>query len=949
MSAEYHDAEPGSAELPGPARPTAAATVHTFDGQPSIDKVAQIERLRAYVPQVLRDASQWVGWHYERVTHKQTGEVRWTKVPYVAEVRGKLRKASSTKPKTWRTFAAALDALTQRADLDGIGYVVTADDPFTGIDLDHCIDPATGEVSETAANIVAHFASYTERTPSGVALRVWVYGKLPDGDWYKNVDRTQDIEVYDRARFFTITGDVYSDGRIEERQGELETFLHTYMARAMRDRQRQQTVNGVRPDIAVDDQMLLSKAQNAANSAKFNHLWNGGSWTFGSTSEADQSLTTMLAWWTKDASQIDRLFKQSGRYSDPGRQEKWDRLGATQIARALDYVGLDGYDPNAGRSGGTQRRGSGKRAQAKPTSANDGGGHDQGTSAAPHGPVAVTKLCADAIADAGEQFAVDAGGTLWVYRKGAYIRRGEAVVRHYVKKLLVGPLEMPHKWSRHLQEEVVAFISVDAPMLWTTPPTDKVNLRNGILNLTTMQLEGHDPAFLSPVQLPIEYDPAASCPAVERFIEQVFPSDVHALAWEIFAWLLTPDISFQKAIIALGEGGNGKSRWLMLLQAFLGKEQISAVPLQKLEADRFSIARLVGKMANICADLPPTAMEGTSVFKAITGGDSLLGEQKFKESFEFVPFARLLFSANTPPRSPDASPAFYDRWIAIPFKGRFRGETGEMDSIKLDALLSSPAELSGVLNKALAVLPGLRTRHRFTEAESTIRAMADFRSVTDPFSIWLDDNTVTSNDAMVSKDELFQAFMDHCTRNGLPRITKVGFGIQLKHARDTVREAQVIWKGQQRTWCWIGIGLSPRQPSGDDGNGKTRNGRNGRNGVLPIVSHLSRAIEDDQDQWLYGDHGEGGSEGEEYIGNNREKSVTSVTSVTFREETPDVLPAQARSAFPVLKHRDDCDVWCGGHQGIHPEQALPEPLFKLKTGAIVCGHCNARIEPRAGK
>src|SRR4029434_3780586 len=97
------------------------------------------------------------------------------------------------------------------------------------------------------------------------------------------------------------------------------------------------------------------------------------------------------------------------------------------------------------------------------------------------------------------------------------------------------------------------------------------------------------------------------------------------------------------------------------------KTNSSALSLHKLESDRFAVARLYGKLANICPDLPSEHLAGTSIFKAITGGDVITGEYKFKDSFDFVPIARLVFSANNPPRSQESSQGFFERWFVIPF------------------------------------------------------------------------------------------------------------------------------------------------------------------------------------------------------------------------------------------------------------------------------------------
>src|SRR5690606_25316555 len=126
--------------------------------------------------------------------------------------------------------------------------------------------------------------------------------------------------------------------------------------------------------------------------------------------------------------------------------------------------------------------------------------------------------------------------------------------------------------------------------------------------------------------------------------------------WQIVAWLMLPTTSLQKALILVGDGGNGKCRYLAGVKAFLGHPHITSLSLQKIENDRLAIARLLGKLANICPDLPSRHLQETALFKQLTGDDgSLTGEYKGKDSFEYPCFARLVFSANQPPVSCDVS------------------------------------------------------------------------------------------------------------------------------------------------------------------------------------------------------------------------------------------------------------------------------------------------------
>ena len=411
---------------------------------------------------------------------------------------------------------------------------------------------------------------------------------------------------------------------------------------------------------------------------------------------------------------------------------------------------------------------------------------------------------------ANSHFAVDAGRRLFFYKDGLYQPHGDHHIKRQVKEILTAA-KKPDHWYKKKVEEVVEYIAVDAPRLWERPPLDVINVANGLVSVSGRTLTPHSPDHLSPIQVPVKFDPTARCPVIDKFVLSTFPSDAVVIAYEIPAWLVTPDTSIQKAILLLGDGANGKSTYLCLVIAFIGRRNCSAVSLHKLEADRFSIARLVGRLANICPDLPGTDLTSSSIFKAITGGDELQGERKFADAFEFTPFARLLFSANHPPRSSDASSAFFRRWLVLPFEQRFvEGHGKAIPRRELDAMLSEPTELSGLLNKALDALPGLRERG-FSESVSTKAAMDEFRQTTDPLAVWLDRNTVGRPDAFVRQDTLCAMYNDDCTRRGRPTTTKQAFGRALIQLRPKLEKRQKTVNGVS-TWCYFGIGLLTPEP-----------------------------------------------------------------------------------------------------------------------------------------
>ncbi|QDU28846.1 hypothetical protein ETAA8_39510 [Anatilimnocola aggregata] len=403
-------------------------------------------------------------------------------------------------------------------------------------------------------------------------------------------------------------------------------------------------------------------------------------------------------------------------------------------------------------------------------------------------------------------FAQDQGMKLYRFDHGVYRPKAEEYVRRQVKRVLQdwGKSQL---WTPTLAEQVIEYIRVDSPVLWESPPSDVLNVQNGLLDIATRQLKRHQPTFMSPVQLPVRFDPAATCPSIDSFVADVFPVDARDLACEIPAYLMLPDNSFQKAILLTGAGGNGKSTYLAMVSSFIGSSNTSSISLHKLESDRFAASRIMGKLANICADLPTEHLAGTSVFKSITGGDKITGEYKFKDSFDFTPFCRLVFSANSPPRSTDSSQGFFERWLVIPFDRSFRGSTEEISRKVLDARLSSPAELSGLLNKALDALPRIAKQNGFTQSESTQAAWNEFHSTTDPLAGWLDRATVESSEALVPKKKLLIAFNDYLGTLGRPGMPDSAFGKSLKRHRPAVEAKQRTLSGEQQ-WCYVGIGLA---------------------------------------------------------------------------------------------------------------------------------------------
>ena len=141
------------------------------------------------IPEELQALKQWVCWDS-------------TKLPINVRT-GK--KAEVDNPGTWCTFEEAQEAVLS-GKYRGMGFVLTEDDPYVIIDLDHVIDPDTGEILPWAQDIIELMDSYTEVSQSGTGIHIIIRGKKP-GDRCKS--RNGQIEIYDHSRYFALTASLW--------------------------------------------------------------------------------------------------------------------------------------------------------------------------------------------------------------------------------------------------------------------------------------------------------------------------------------------------------------------------------------------------------------------------------------------------------------------------------------------------------------------------------------------------------------------------------------------------------------------------------------------------------------------------------------------------------------------------------------------------------------------
>jgi len=398
------------------------------------------------------------------------------------------------------------------------------------------------------------------------------------------------------------------------------------------------------------------------------------------------------------------------------------------------------------------------------------------------------------------------GATSFWWHDGAAWRLGaEEVVEKDLTEALSNPAKT--KPSSTLLDQVIRIIGAKN---WTTekqlqePPLNLINLRNGILDIETGQLYPHNPQLWFTSVIDVEYDPNAKCTNFLKFLSEILPPEAHPTIQEIFGYTLYRGNHARRAFLFIGSGGNGKSLLLDILTRFIGEENVSNKSLQDLEYNRFSAARLLGKHANIFADLPQTPLGKSEIFRALTGGDRLEAERKHRDSFSFEPYAKLIFSTNKlPPVKEDEVDAFFKRWVIIEFPYQFEDDPAKRKQILAEC--TTEEEKSGILNWALEGLRRLLKTGKFTADEGDSAKIRDrWMRETNPAYDFLTTYVERDPKGIIIKKNLWDQYLAWREEQGLPTIERQNEFSQLVQTLFRAEPKRVRINGE-RQHIWVGI------------------------------------------------------------------------------------------------------------------------------------------------
>jgi hypothetical protein len=234
--------------------------------------------------------------------------------------------ASVDDPQTWMSLDDALDAMSRDRRAAGVGFVLSGG--IVGLDFDDVVD-APGEIHPFVARAMQMLGSYAEFSASGRGVHIFLHGQIEASRRQRATSTLPAREVYAGRRFFAVTGHRISGARTLARgagaQAALDALYEEMFSTATAAAAGQ-----------LSDETILELASSAKNRAKFSKLFAGNDSDYASPSEADYALVRLLRFYTRDAAQIDRLFRRSSL-----TRPKWNErhgaqtYGDLSIARAI--------------------------------------------------------------------------------------------------------------------------------------------------------------------------------------------------------------------------------------------------------------------------------------------------------------------------------------------------------------------------------------------------------------------------------------------------------------------------------------------------------------------------------------------------------------------------------------------------------------------------------------
>jgi len=319
-------------------------------------------------------------------------------------------------------------------------------------------------------------------------------------------------------------------------------------------------------------------------------------------------------------------------------------------------------------------------------------------------------------------------------------------------------------WSTHRVREVDAWLRTtlrrEELLLHEAPVADLLPLENVLLNVRTGEHFDHTPAEPAWVLLPVKWDKDATCPQFDKWLRDRCGDQAEDLL-EAAGMMLLPSWPQRRAVFLFGPSRSGKSTMLRILKAIVGKPATTNVSLSDMDPknpNRFRLALLHGKLLNVAPDLSDTRIRDLSIFKQLTGGDTVTAERKYENGFDFDSHVLHAFSANTLPEVAEHSSAFMNRVVPVHFPHTFEGD--EKPDIEKQLL----EELPGILVRLVEGVHRFIERGKYPELDPKV--VGAFSAGVDPVALFVSEATMETTGGFLSTTQAREAYEEWLEMSG---------------------------------------------------------------------------------------------------------------------------------------------------------------------------------------
>lgn len=407
-------------------------------------------------------------------------------------------------------------------------------------------------------------------------------------------------------------------------------------------------------------------------------------------------------------------------------------------------------------------------------------------------------------------------GTRWKRDADGAVNRAAKDVadRLWVDVLHASDPSSAEKWAKKSQKSSTIAASIElarteravavSPDLLDADPWI-LTAKNGTVELKTGTLREHRREDLSTRCAPVDFDPAATCPVFDAFLERVQPDpEVRAYLQRHAGYCLTGDASDQSFLVAHGSGANGKSTYFETLADALGdyakSTPFSTVLVRRDRGEASNdLAALAGARLVIASEPPQGAKLNIAVIKQITGGDRIEARFLYREFFPFIPQFKLVLVTNHRPRIEETGEAAWRRVHLVPWAVTIpKAERDKTLRARLKAEL--PGILAWAARGALDYLTGGLAPPTVVQA-----ATAQYQRDEDPVGTFLEERCIVGAAYQIRATPLLAALNEWAEINGEDTFSATALGLRLGEMGFESRKAH-----GHKSW----LGLALRQNDG---------------------------------------------------------------------------------------------------------------------------------------